>query len=164
MMNVEQLKTKIIEPVLKYLEPEIPFSKEAVDLLLMTCAHESLLGEFIHQVGGPAVGIYQMEPDTQHDILTDFLLYRQELGNKVLNLKMSDLPVSNLYNPVFATAMARVHYFRVPEALPSEGSRNYFDYIHDLSLYAKKYYNTHLGAATEKHYYKAFFELVNPIS
>jgi hypothetical protein len=63
-MNPKQLRELVIRPVLEYLHPDIPYSHEAEDLLMMIAAHESHLGEYVKQVQGPALGIYQMEPDT----------------------------------------------------------------------------------------------------
>jgi hypothetical protein len=44
-------------------------SDRAVELLAMICAHESLGGKFRRQVGGgPALGIFQIEPTTHNSI------------------------------------------------------------------------------------------------
>jgi len=158
-MRSEQLREHIINPVLKSLDPLIPHSEEAVDLLLMTSAHESHMGRFLHQVNGPAQGIYQMEPATEGDIHTNFLNSRDELQYlvQVLTLGSGLFPemVGNLY---YATAMARVHYWRVPEALPKKDSTSV--YYENLAKYAKKYYNTHLGKATWQDYYNDYMRFI----
>lgn len=162
--NADQFRELVIRPTLKYLEPEIMYSEEAEDLLFMTAAHESRLGTYLHQVKGPAVGVYQMEPDTSKDIVCNFLLYRDSLAKKVSNLCFSDVQVYTGINETagnlfLATVMARVHYFRVKESLPKKGSpENYTKYLEGLARYAKKYYNTELGKATEQDYIKAFLD------
>ena len=49
-------------------------SQEAENLLMGTAAQESALGEYIRQLGnGPALGIFQMEPETFDDIVRNYL-------------------------------------------------------------------------------------------
>ncbi|MEE9541175.1 MAG: hypothetical protein V3V85_06750, partial [Candidatus Thorarchaeota archaeon] len=47
----------------------------AVNLLLGTVYQESTINGITHlkQVGGPALGIYQIEPDTEHDTWENYL-------------------------------------------------------------------------------------------
>lgn len=162
--NPIQFRELIIRPTLKYLEPEVPYSEEAEDLLFMTAAHESLLGTYLKQVKGPALGVYQMERETEKDICFNFLLYRNKLSKKITNLCFSEVEIptglnESIGNLFLATAMARVHYYRVPEALPKKSEFNTnVSYLKALSEYAKKYYNTELGKATADDYYKAFMK------
>lgn len=155
MVNVDQLRKLIIRPTLKFLEPEIPYSLAAENLLVMTAAHESHLGYYFKQVNGPAEGIYQMEPNTASDIWDNYLEYNPELAVKVNMLcSPSDMRdcIGNLF---YATALARVHYRRVPDALPLE------DDYEGLANYAKDFYNTHLGKAKWEQYHRAYVELTN---
>lgn len=163
MINAKQLRELVIQPTLRYLDPEIPYSEDAVELLMMTAAHESHLGTYIAQVNGPALGIYQMEPATEDDIFDNFLKFNYKLAVKIEYLKsdfyepvVPDL-ISNL---VYSTAMARVHYYRVPEALPTRKAIKHpeakLDWIIDMAKYAKKYYNTELGKATWQQYADAY--------
>lgn len=156
-MNAKQLRELVIRPILQHLEPSIPYSETAVELLMMTAAHESHLGEYIAQVGGPALGIYQMEPATENDIHTNYLFHRWRLDDCV-TVYMTGQEDELVWNMKYATAMARVHYFRVPEPLP-EGSLQNEETIRKLAAYAKKYYNTELGKATEEDYYEAYMRL-----
>ena len=143
-----QLRHEIIRPVLKYLEPEIPYSMAAENLLMGTCAQESLMGQFIVQLdNGPAKGIFQMEPATHTDIWNNYLNYssRDEIADLITTLAgeaMSDdmLLTGNLY---YATAMARVHYYRVKFALPEA------DNVAQMANYWKLFYNTPEGKGTE---------------
>ena len=135
-----------MRPTLKYLDPVIPYSLDAENLLLGTCAQESAMGEYLVQLGGgPARGIYQMEPRTEADIIINFLKNRKDLlliiNNATVgteNRLLDDL-TSNLF---YATAMARVHYWRVPEPLPAH------DDVEGMAYYWKKHYNTFKGKGT----------------
>jgi hypothetical protein len=154
-IDFKQFKEHVVVPTLKYLDSEIPYSEEAVDLLMMTCAHESRGGTDLRQKGMKgtegAFGVYQMEMATQDDIWVNFLLHRCTLCDFVEELQ-SEVPPLGLgivTNLAYATAMARVHYWRVAEALPSKDDTRYLPL---LGEYAKKYYNTHLGKATASKY------------
>lgn len=147
-IDCNQLRTLVVRPTLEYLGL---WSQSAEELLLGTAAQESHLGTYIKQLdAGPAVGIYQMEPATSSDIWFNYLKYKQDLQVKIrelisngLKTSLSDHMIGNLY---YATAMARVHYLRVPEKLPSAED------LPGLAKYWKKYYNTSLGRGTEKEF------------
>jgi hypothetical protein len=167
-INPKQLRELVIVPTLQYLNPVIPYSIEAVDLLCMTAAHESLNGTYLKQSKGPALGIYQMEPSTYVDIWNNFLGARRFMDELVYSLAGENSPDYDrsgdasqmIYNLAYATAMARVHYYRVPEALPKRKELGPdSDYIYHLAKYAKRYYNTELGKATEDDYFDAFIKL-----
>lgn len=130
-----QLREYIIRPVLNRIGL---YSEAAEELLMLTAATESLCGEYIHQVGGPALGIFQMEPRTHDDIWDNFLKYKPALAShvKAYGRLAQQLP-GDLY---YACAMARVHYLRVSERLPSAMD------VEGLAQYWKDHYNTHLGA------------------
>lgn len=152
MIDEEQLKWEVIVPVLKYLAPDVPYSDAAVELLFGTASVESKRGTYLKQLGGgPALGIYQMEPATYNDIYQNFLQYKPSLlakveklrGNNVLGSSEKEL-IGNLY---YATAMARIHYYRVPEPLPKTPEAH--------AAYWKEHYNTILGAGTPEKYMEA---------
>lgn len=157
MINAKQLRELVVEPTLEYLDPEVPYSEDAVELLLMTAAHESRLGTYLKQVNGPALGIYQMEPATHDDIYNNYLAYKPRLEKLTGELHPyafiteHELLVTNL---MYATAMARVHYYRVPEKLPPKED------IKAMAVYAKRHYNTELGKATWEDYAEAYKSLV----
>jgi len=162
-INYEQLRDCVIIPTLQYLDPEIPYSDEAVDLLMLTCAHESNLGTYLKQVGGPACGIFQLEPDTHDDIWGNYISYRGGIEDKINRLSLGmTLPAmahseESIYNLPFATAMARVHYYRVPESIPKKKDFAVEDdYLQALACYAKRHFNTHLGKAKSSDYYWAY--------
>lgn len=149
----------LIEEVLRQLAtlPSYPSinRKEAVELLMGTCAQESHLGKYRKQIGGgPALGIYQMEPATFDDIVENYLSFNPSLKSKIMEasgvreLKAGDL----VNNDKLSTCMARVHYLRVKEAIPSS--------LDGQARYWKKYYNTPLGAGTEEEYKSNYKNLV----
>jgi len=148
-MNKEQLR-ELIEETLKEIGLH---SKDAVNLLMGTCAQESHLGEYIKQIKGPALGIFQMEPATFVDIEQNYFRYKKELYEKVKSNSRVSYLYSGLmvYNLKLAICMTRIHYLRVPEKLPNS--------IEGYAAYWKRYYNTYLGAGTEEefiHNYKRF--------
>jgi hypothetical protein len=159
MIDFDQFKEHVVIPTLKYLDSEIPYSEEAVDLLMLTCAHESRGGTYLRQKGMTgdkgAFGVYQMEWATCSDILQNFLIHREELAFLVEDTSSTvSIGMPLVTSLTYATAMARVHYWRVAEAIPSKDDTNYMSKLGD---YAKKYYNTHLGKATSRKYVTDYF-------
>lgn len=152
MINQKQLRELVIRPTLKYLDPDIPYSETAVELLMMTQAHESNGGYYLKQKEGPALGIYQMEPATLADIYDNFLEY-----NKHLQLKAAKYSGGISFNLRRATSMARIHYYRDPEALPS-GDLDDERTIWELAMYAKRVWNTEAGKATVQDYYDKYMK------
>lgn len=162
MINCEHLKKYIIIPVLKDLEL---YSESAVNLLLGTAAQESALGFYLHQIQGEAVGIYQIELATYRDIFKNYFMknigitlalsegewkktlqHRLKLLNTInkykLNYEAFDDEMNLIGNLYYATAIARIIYYRIPEELPPA------DNIQELAKYYKKYYNTESGKAS----------------
>lgn len=141
MFNIAQFRELIIKSTLNDL---MLYSEDAEELLIFTCAVESMGGTFLHQVNGPALGIYQMEPATYNDIWQNFIKKSGPLSLKLFsNFDVNHMPSEErmIYDLRFATAMARIHYLRVKEPLPNCKD---VDAIWD---YYKKYYNTSKGAA-----------------
>lgn len=137
-INRDQLLNYVIRPTLEKLGLSSP---SAENLLLGTAAQESHMGTFLHQVNGPAKGIYQMEDPTHNDIWENYLKFKPDLCRNVLIIGKcdSDNLITNL---VYATAMARIQYLRAPEGLPSASD------IPGMAAYWKKYYNTPEGAGS----------------
>lgn len=159
-MNAAQLKQYVILPVLEFLAPEIPFSYHAANLILGTGAQESHL-HYIDQLApgpGPAFGLFQMEAPTHDDIWQNFLIFNKALASKVqlcsldsaFHIDGAEEMAGNLY---YATAMTRVHYFRVKEALPTS--------LAEYARYWKIYYNTHLGKGTEEEFIANYKEFIS---
>jgi hypothetical protein len=141
-IDSEQLRLCVIRPTLQYLNS---WSPAAENLLLGTAAQESQMGKYLKQIGGPAFGIYQMEPATHNDLWANFIEFRPELKKNVMDLASStfkNTPLELIANLAYATAMTRVFYLRVKELLPKPAD------IDGLAFYWKRHYNTNLGKGT----------------
>lgn len=128
----------------------IPFSEKAVTLLLMTAAHESELGRFLKQHPGPARGAWQMEPATLDDHLAWMQSKRPEMYRRLEELRPPALAPKDaimLCLP-YACIMARVHYWRRPDAIPET--------LQGMAQLAKKVFNTSAGKATPEKYLDAY--------
>jgi hypothetical protein len=141
MLDISQFRNCIVKPALRLLNL---YSKDAEELLVATCAQESLGGTYLCQVGGPAVGIYQMEPAT-HDDLWHTILANDQTARwavmKAMNTAMIPKADRMLWDMYYATFMARVLYLRIKDPLPSA------DDIDALWDYYKRHWNTEIGAA-----------------
>lgn len=141
MLDIKQFREELVIPSLNKLNC---YSEAAIELLTMTCAHESLGGTYIKQINGSANGIYQMEEDTYEDIWNTYLSRNISKVHTLLisnNQRYKPKAEFMKYNMLFATMMARLHYLRFEEALPEA------DDIKGLADYYKKYWNTPLGSA-----------------
>lgn len=146
-INTEQLRKYVIQPSLSIIDL---YSPEAEELLVLTAAQESHSGTYLHQLGGgPACGIFQMEPATHDDIYKNYLKYKGALLSKIESLDLvsfrgtgvgtAEEMCGNLY---YAAAMCRVHYLRVKEPLPAHTN------LKGIARYWKDHYNTAQGAGT----------------
>jgi hypothetical protein len=143
MLNINQFRELIVKSSLKDL---LLYCENAEELIIFTCAVESLGGTYIKQVSGPALGIYQMEPETHNDIWQNYLITNQPMTLRIFNhFDISNMPCESrlIYDLRYATAMARLHYARFKEQIPSAHDEN------AMWEYYKKYYNTPKGAATK---------------
>lgn len=142
----------VIKPVLMNLGMH---SLSAEQLMMGTAAQESNLGQYLKQLGGgPALGIYQMEPWVHDDVWENVLKYKSELAAKVTALAGRIGPEEMVHNLAYATALTRVNYYRHPERLPEPGN------IPGMAYYWKKYHNTEKGKGTIEEFIKNFHRLV----
>jgi hypothetical protein len=143
MINAHQIRSLIIKPALIDL---VMYSEDAEELLMFTCAAESNGGQYLKQIKGPALGIYQMEPSTYNDIWQNYIKEKTNVALVLLsNFEAARMPSEDrlIYDLRFATAMARLHYARIPEKLPG-----HLDVV-GIWEYYKKYYNTAAGSAQQ---------------
>lgn len=148
MIDPVQFRELIIRPVLKSMDK---WSESAENLLLGTALQESGLRYLKQLGGGPALGVFQMEPATHDDIWKNYITGRDDLGMSVMATIGGIKDVSRLIHDLaYATAMARVHYLRVSEPLPEAHN------IMDMAEYWKEYYNTPRGAGTPEDYVANF--------
>jgi hypothetical protein len=146
-------KQQLRELITKILKEVDYYSPEAVELMMMTAAVESRLGSYLRQVDGPALGIFQMEPGTELDIWHNYLKYRDGLSEMVANYSVGFRKDELEWNLAYQIIMTRIHYFRVPQALPP------VDDITGMAWYWKKHYNSKLGKGTVDKAVKAYKEL-----
>jgi hypothetical protein len=155
-------------------------SRVAALLVLGTGAQESNYKYVTQLGGGPGLGFWQMEPATHADIYKNFLFYRPNLLFRVIELTLvfwSDFDGNTLlteterkyfcnefphwadkeltWNQRYAAAMCRIHYYRVPDPLPTptEG-------VAGLARYWKCHYNTEQGAGTEEQFIENWNRLI----
>lgn len=151
MINPADLRDYVVVPTLKEIGL---YSKAAMRLIIGTAATESNL-EYLHQIGGPALGIYQMEPATANDIVKNYLMYRLPLAKKINAFNLDYDNTDQLtWNLKYATALCRVHYLRNWKSLPGEND------ILGMAKYWKEVYNTKHGKGEIEDYLnKASFVL-----
>lgn len=162
MIDLTQFRDLIVRPTLAYLDM---YSQAAENLLVGTALVESRL-RYLKQVGGgPALGVYQVEPATHRDLYENWLVHRREIQHKVIKLASTEgtftLGKEHKYiaaasdteligNLPYATAVARLIYRRKPSALPPA------DDIPALGGYWKQHYNTPEGKGTVEKFVAAY--------
>lgn len=146
MINPNQLRLNVVRPILRAADL---WSPAAENLLLGTAAQESGMGQYLVQLGGgPARGIFQMEPATLNDIRNNYLAYRTGLRDQISAYIIEALsPDDNLvFNLAYATLMCRVHYLRKPASLPDAND------VQGMAEYWKRHYNTPLGKGSVREF------------
>lgn len=134
---------ELISDTLKQIDHLIPYSDNAVELLMMTAAHESHLGTWLKQHVGPARGIFQIEPATQIDTYNNYMKYRPEFM-KTINDYATEVGGDLQYNLQYQVVLARIIYYRAPKKLPTTTV--------EMAEYAKEFWNTEAGKATVEDY------------
>lgn len=142
-LDATQLRHEVVRPALESIDR---LSVPAENLVMATAAQESHL-EYIRQLGsGPALGLFQMEPATHDDIWTNYLASKPLLANLVrrsIETTAAYPEASRLaWDLRYAAIMCRIHYLRVPEALPPGTD------VPAMAAYWKQHYNTPAGAGT----------------
>jgi len=120
------------------------YSPEAVNLEMGTAAVESDFGTNLHQIGGgPAKGVFGIEPATEADIWINYLRYNAATRHKVIDISGVTGPnqLALEGNLIYGICLCRVHYYRVTEPLPGP------DDIPALAEYWKTYFNTYAKTA-----------------
>jgi predicted transglutaminase-like cysteine proteinase len=147
MIDPFQFALLVIRPTLQGLGLH---SLAAERLLLGTALAESGLRK-LKQDGGPALGLYQVEPDTHVDLYRNWLRFRPALAGKLAAFRLADQPRGSqlVWNLAYATAVARLIYYRDPAALPPAAD------LAGQARYWKRVYNTSAGKGTAEHYMAA---------
>ena len=159
MIHPLHLRDNVIVPVLQMMGSHNPklADPKAVDLLLGTAAQESDLGFFLIQehASNGAKGIYQIEDETHDDIVKRYLERPENALLKQLLQSISPTSpnpnhlIGNLY---YATFLARLKYWMVPEPIPEtrEGQADYY----------KRFFNTAEGAASVDEYLSSWDKFI----
>lgn len=157
MFNCKQFRELIIKPSLADIGL---YSQDAEELLVFTCATESIGGTYLAQVRGPALSVFQIEPATYNDIWQNYLMRHERTLllsriSRELGITAMPDPSRMIWDLRFATVMARIFYLRKPQALPKHTD------IDGIWEYYKRHYNTSLGKATKNESiskYRAFIK------
>lgn len=137
-LYLSHLKYHVIEPTLATLGLNCTV---ALNLVTGTALVESG-AQYLKQNGGPALGLFQMEPTTEQDIWKNYLAYQPDLATKMRALLAPGETTPQLvWNLAYAAAMCRLKYKRAPEALPAATDAA------GMAAYHKQIYNSPLGAA-----------------
>ena len=123
------------------------YNHEAVELLLMIAAHESHMGKYRRQLGGgPALGIYQIEPTT-HDSIWDNCDSIDKLAKR-MNIKRDVFQLID--DDRYSTFIARCYLLMDVNPLPKTPEK--------MAQYCKDYWNR-TGKATPKDYLNAYLKI-----
>lgn len=136
-MDAQQFYNFVLQPTLKQMGKQYA-TKSSQVLMLVTAQHESHCGHYIQQVGGgPAVGPYQTEPDSIADLHANLLAFKDKLASLVARFRAQEVPEAEdvQTNLKYATAVARMMYYRHEEKLPK------FDDFDGMWSYYKRYWN-----------------------
>lgn len=145
--NPRDFRQYIVFPACELLAERsgVPNPQFIQDLLVATCAQESGLGTWLHQTGrGDAVSVWQFEPASLADLLTNFASqarYKPALDACMVPGQPPEEQI--IWNLLFGAVCCRLYYYRVREPLPLGPTT--FD---GLWHYYKTYYNTEAGSAT----------------
>ena len=140
MFDITQFRQWIVRPALADLQLQ---SAAFEELLIFTCAVESNGGTYVHQIQGPALGIYQIEPNTFTDLWANYIIRTPNVVNLLsLNFGLNRVPqpMEIITNLRLATALCAL-YYSWKKANPNSTDANYL-----WNLY-QSLYNTELGAA-----------------
>ena len=151
-MKADELLEYVIRPALNKIGLG---GHDAEQLVLGTAIVESGL-QYLHQLGGgPAIGLWQMEPATFTDIYANYLRYQSPLSGALASIGVVFPIDANqmAWNLYYGAAMCRIHYRRVKAPLPKT--------LDGCAEYWKEYYNTPLGKGTVRKYVKSFNNMVN---
>ena len=152
--QMKQATQDLLDLVIKPTLYDLGMDSEKAEALLLGTALVESGGHAIRQHGGgPALGLFQMEPTTHDDIWENFIRYRPNLYTKIKAAAhyggaMPPVPDVMSWNARYACAMARIHYLRVPEPLPAS--------VEGMAAYYKKFYNTTAGKGTVERFLEAW--------
>ena len=124
------------------------YSEDAAALVFRTGMVETGYKYLKQMGGGPAIGFFQLEPNTLYDIIDNYVTYRPELRTDLyaLGYEDSDSEIRVMGNIALQAAFCRLVYRRDKHPLPKMGD------LIGQAKYWKRVYNTELGKGTIKHF------------
>jgi hypothetical protein len=149
-INLAHLKYSVVQPALTAIDL---MSSTALNLVTGTACVES--GRvYLKQVGGgPALSLWQIEPDTEADIWATYLDYQPALALAVRSLLCPGPTTRQLVgNLPYGAAICRIKYRRAPQVLPA------YNDAAGLANYWKTIYNSSLGAGVVDAAHVALFQ------
>ena len=155
-MNLQQVIDYWIKPALSYFPKELQ-TPNRVQFMLAIGLIESGYNYVAQEPYPDALGYWQVEEETYHDCVTNFLKYKNEFYIGWLNLQ-NDHKVSYsalTYDCVFACYMGAIKIYRAPEALPELGD------LTGMAKYWKEYYNASPNGASIFEAVERIFPLEN---
>ncbi|MBP2301291.1 hypothetical protein [Azospirillum picis] len=166
-LSPRHLALFVVRPTLSMLSgPDVPgiASDASVELLLGTIAQESGFRALDQITGpadrtiGPAYGLYQIEPATLDDLHDNFLRFRPTLAARLAGLAASwPSPAMQLAtNLAYATAVARLLYYRSPVRLAAPGD------VEGHARTWKQVFNTPKGKGRPEDFVANYQRLVAP--
>jgi hypothetical protein len=103
--------------------------------------------------GNPAIGFWQIEPATLHDMIRNYISYRPKYQDALEGLGMEfkgdDIEMSVMSNMAVQAALCRLHYRRDRDPIPDWSN------LELQGAYWKSVYNTVEGRGTVKHFVEA---------
>ena len=127
------------------------YSKDALHMIMRTGIAETGFRKLIQMGGGPALGFFQVEPNTIMDTIDNYVKYRPKIENSLIELGYVNNDVAHrvMSNIALQVAFCRLKYRRDKNALPKAGD------LKSQAKYWKRVYNSHLGKGTIKHFMEA---------
>lgn len=144
MTTATQVREHIVRPTLQAIGL---WSQAAENLVVGTAAHESDGFRYVHQVNGPALSWFQIEPATYLDMVAN-LMHRLPGITQFAIKGMKPQSSGDFYPPAdylmsnaaWACVFCRLKYWWAPTPLPAA------DDLMGLAGYWKRWYNTERGA------------------
>lgn len=142
---------KSIEVIVKWSLEELGmYSDDAHAMIMRTGMAESGY-RALEQSGGPAIGFFQIEPETLNDTVENYINYRPQLKTKLYSIGFDDIEseIRLMSNIALQAAFCRLKYRRDSKPIPK------WDDIEGQAKYWKRIYNSELGRGTVEHFIKA---------
>lgn len=153
-ININQLIELVIRPALKQMNA---YSAAAEQLVAGTAAKESACGFYLHQIKGPALSIYQVEPETYDNLWNQFLTGNNPTRRLILGSCGYISPPGHdrlVTDLMLATMMCRAKYLWITSPLPNFGD------INGQANYWDKYYNGNPVKGFPKEYIESYNQYV----